>query len=348
MKQGPSLKKTGQITVQSESMSSPDFLLCSAVCLIVISLISAPGAATYAGDKPLSQAYQGKVRGGYLFTLANGSYSGSMNAGSTYTTTVFPELPEGADPIYHRIYLYWSWSKKGQAAIYPTMDVQVVPIEEGSSPVFRDRYLDNKGFASQNDFYSGMDSYVLPDGMNMTEPFTVRVVNAGENGTSFAIQGVGFLAVYSIPEGMQKEIRVMEGADMLYSRYGITPEMATSRIEFPGTVTMEGVRDAELFLVAPSGGYSLSGIPEMNRLYFNRGDEGAVPVVLRPVVHILFPSFSGKTWTDIFSTTELQQIGTDKREVKSFLRPGGNRAEIQDNGDYLQLTNAVLEVNYGE
>ncbi len=135
---------------------------------------------------------------------------------------------------------------------------------------------------------------------------------------------------------------------MLYSRYGITPEMATSRIEFPGTVTMEGVRDAELFLVAPSGGYSLSGIPEMNRLYFNRGDEGAVPVVLRPVVHILFPSFSGKTWTDIFSTTELQQIGTDKREVKSFLRPGGNRAEIQDNGDYLQLTNAVLEVNYGE
>jgi hypothetical protein len=311
---------------------------------MVLVLISSPGTATYAGDQPLSPAYHGKVRGGYHFTLANGTYSGSMNAGSAYTTTLSPDLPDGAELVYHRLYVYWSWSKKGQAAIYPTMDVRFEPGQ--GAPQFRDRYIDNKGFASQNDFYSGMDTFELPDGFDPSRPFTVRVMNTGEEGTSFTIQGVGFLTVYAVPGALQKEIAVMEGTDLLYSRYGITPEMATSRIEFPGTVPLEQVQDAELFLVAPSGGYSLSGIPEMNRLYFNRGDEAAVPVVLRPVMHILFPSFSGKTWTDVFSATELQQIGIDKREVKSFLRPGGNRAEVQDNGDYLQLTNAVLEVTY--
>lgn len=329
-------------------MNYPDVLPCSVACLAVLFLVSHPGAATYAGDQPLTPAYEGTLRGGYLFTLANGTYSGTMNAGSSYNTTLSPDLPAGSDLVYHRMYVYWSWSKKGQSAIYPEMDVQCRSGEDTVVPVFRDRYIDNKGFASQNDFYSGMDTYELPTKIDPGRPFTIRVANTGEEGTSFTIQGIGFLAVYSVPEGMQKEIQVMEGTDLLYSRYGITPEMATSRIEFPGTIEIEQVHDADLFLVAPSGGYSLSGIPEMNRLFFNRGDEGSVPVVLRPMMHILFPSFSGKTWTDVFSATELQQIGTDRREVRSFLRAGGNRAEIQDNGDYLLLTNAVLEVSYGE
>jgi hypothetical protein len=329
-------------------MNFHEIVLYGSICLMVLIFVSCPAAATYAGDRPLVLVYHEKVCGGYLFTLANGSYSGIMNAGSAYTTTLSPELPEGAELVYHRVYVYWSWSKKGQAAIYPEIDVQFVPGGDRNTPLFRDRYIDNKGFASQNDFYSGMDTYELPAGHDPAQPFTITVMNTGEEGASFTIQGVGFLVVYTLPGGMQKDIQVMEGTDLLYSRYGITPEMATSRIEFPGIVAIDQVRNSELFLVAPSGGYSLSGVPEMNRLYFNRVEEGAVPVVLRPVMHVLFPSFSGKTWTDIFSASELQQIGIDRREVTSFLRSGGNRAEMQDNGDYLQLTNAVLEVNYGE
>jgi hypothetical protein len=329
-------------------MNSPDILRCILTGFTALIFISYQGAATYAGDQPLTRAYHGEVRGGYVFILGNGTYSGTMNAGSVYTTTLFPDLPAGADPVYQRIYVYWSWSKKGQSAIFPKMDVQAVPGGCGSDPLFRDRYTDNKGFASQNDFYSGMDTYDLPESIDPARPLTIRIVNAGEEGTSFIIQGVGFLAVYAVPEGVPIDIQVMEGTDLLYSRYGISPDIATSRIEFPATLAIEQVSSADLFLVAPSGGYSLSGAPEMNRLFFNRGDEGSVPVVLRPIMHILFPSFSGKTWTDIFSATELQQIGTDQREVRSFLRAGGNRAEIQDNGDYLQLTNAVLEVSYGE
>jgi hypothetical protein len=310
-------------------------------------LLITPVAGTYAGDRPLNQVFHEKVNGGYLFVLGNGSYSGTLDAGSVYETMLMPDLPAGAEPLFHRIYTYWSWSKKGQAAIYPSIAVEIVQDGTGYESLFRDRYLDNKGFASQNDFYSGVDSCELPGGIDPLQPFLVRIQNDGEEGATFIIQGIGFLAVYSLPGGGQKDIWVMEGADLLYSRYGITPEMATSRVEFPGTVAIEDVDDAELLLVAPSGGYSLSGVPEMNRLFFNRGNEEAVPVVLRPVMHILFPSFSGKTWTDIFTATDLQQIGTDRRSVKSFIRAGGNRAEVQDNGDYLQLTNAVLEVGYG-
>ncbi|HNQ30263.1 MAG TPA: DUF3344 domain-containing protein [Methanolinea sp.] len=328
-------------------MSSPDLPTCSIICLAVVTLIC-PGAATYAGDHPLNLAYTGTVPGDYLFSLANGTYSGSINAGSGYDTVLSIGIPEGSDLLYQRVYIYWSWSKKGQAAIYPRMDVQLVPPGEGGALHFRNRYTDNKGFASQNDFYSGMDTYEIPSAMDFSRPFTIRIVNTGEEGTSFTIQGVGFLAVYTVPGGQQKQIQIMEGTDLLYSRYGITPEMATSRIEYPGTISLEQVHDAEMLLVAPSGGYSLSGVPEMNRLFFNRGDEAVVPIVLRPVMHVLFPSFSGKTWTDIFSSSELQQVGVDRREVKPFLRPGGNRAEVQDNGDYIQLTNAVLEVTYDE
>jgi len=287
------------------------------------------------------------LNGGYLFVLGNGSYSGTLDAGSIYETMLAPDLPSGSELLFHRIYTYWSWSKKGQVALYPRIVVEFVQDGIVYEPVSMDRYLDNKGFASQNDFYSGMDSCELPGGTDPSRPFLVRIQNGGEEGATFTTPGVGFLAVYSLPGEKNKEIWVMEGADLLYSRYGITPEMATSRVEFPGTIAIEDAGDAELFLVAPSGGYSLSGVPEMNRLFFNRGNEEAVPVVLRPVMHILFPSFSGKTWTDIFTATDLQQIGTDRRSVKSFIRAGGNRAEVQDNGDYLQLTNAVLEVSYG-
>ncbi|HRX34577.1 MAG TPA: DUF3344 domain-containing protein [Methanoregulaceae archaeon] len=310
-------------------------------------LLALPAAATYAGDRPLAQVFHEGVCGGYLFVLGNGTYSGTMDAGSAYDTLLTPDMPGGSETVFHRIYVYWSWSKKGQAAVYPRIVVELVQDDIVYEPVSMDRYLDNKGFASQNDFYSGMDSCELPGGIDPLRPFLVSIQNGGEEGATFTTPGVGFLAVYSLPGGEKKEIWVLEGADLLYSRYGITPEMATSRVEFPGTVAIEDAGDAELFLVAPSGGYSLSGVPEMNRLFFNRGDEAAVPVVLRPVMHILFPSFSGKTWTDIFTATDLQQIGTDRRSVKSFIRAGGNRVEVQDNGDYLQLTNAVLEVSYG-
>lgn len=310
-------------------------------------LLIMPAAGTYAGDRPLAPVFSEQVNGDYLFVLGNGSYSGTLDPGSVYETMLTPDLPAGSEPLFHRIYTYWSWSKRGQAAIYPCIAVELVQDGAVYEPLFRDRYLDNKGFASQNDFYSGMDSYELPGGIDPSRPFLVRIRNTGEEGATFTIQGTSFLAVCSLPVGEKKEIWVLEGADLLYSRYGITPEMATSRVEFPGTVAIEDAGDAELFLVAPSGGYSLSGVPEMNRLFFNRGDEEAIPVVLRPVMHILFPSFSGKTWTDIFTATDIQQIGTDKRSVKPFIRAGGNRAEVQDNGDYLQLTNAVLEVSYG-
>jgi len=328
-------------------MSSHELPLFWPAWLIALVVLTPTVSGTYAGDNPLRPVFMDTVHGGCHFVLGNGTYSGTLEPGSAYDTTIFPDFPEGSGLAYHRVYVYWSWSKRGQAAIYPQLAVQVVQDGTSRDLLFRDRYLDNKGFASQNDFYSGMDTYELPPGTEPARPFTLRVLNTGREGATFTIQGTGFLTISTVPGGSEKAVQVMEGADLLYSRYGITPEMATSRADFPVAIDMERVRDANLLLVAPSGGYSLSGVPEMNRLFFNRGDEGAVPFVLRPIVHVLFPSFSGKTWTDIFSATDLQQVGIDRRDVRSYLRAGGNRAEVQDNGDYLQLTNAILEVTYG-
>ena len=45
---------------------------------------------------------------------------------------------------------------------------------------------------------------------------------------------------------------------------------------------------------------------------------------------------------NIFDSDETVQIGIDRRDVLPYLRSEGNFALVQDEKDYLMLTNAVL------
>jgi hypothetical protein len=309
---------------------------------IILACSFSPAGATYAGDRPLETVFSGVFKGGYWYSTGNSTYTGSLEPGSSCTLEFAPHIPAGAAVRYQRLYVYWTWSRSGQEPVYPEITVW----QKGGDPISLDRdarYIDNKGFAGTNDFYTGMDSYLtgpLPEEM----PYMVTIGNTAADGRSFSLYGAGVLSVYEDPALPLRKIQVLEGADLLFSDFGITPEMATSTIQLDGRVDREDVQSAKLFLVAPSGGYSRSDAPGKNALMVNHIPEESLPPSFSKVFSLMFPGFSGKTWTDVFSGDETHQIGTEEKDITRYLRNEGNRAEVQDRGDYLQLTNAVLHV----
>lgn len=307
---------------------------------LLLGLLAAPAAATYAGDRPLSIVFHDELRGGYVYTVGNSTYSGSISPGGEYTVAFESELPADATVRYQRIYVYWSWSKLDQNAIYPALSLTRTDTGENLTEVAR--YADSKGFVSTNDFFSGTDVFTTADLAPGENSFTLVLENNATDNRTFVVQGIGLLAVYESPESPEAIVWVSEGADLLYSSYGITPAMASSRIDFPGTIDRSDLASAELFLVAPSGGYTRENIPVINRLFFNREGTGSMPSFFETILSALFPGSSGKEWVNVFDSDETVQIGIDRRDVLPYLRSEGNFALVQDEKDYLVLSNAVL------
>ena len=308
--------------------------------ILLLGLLAAPAAATYAGDRPLSTVFHEELRGGYVYTAGNSTYSGALNPEDRYAVSFDIDLPADAAVRYQRIYVYWSWSKLDQNAIYPALSLTRTDTGENLTEVAR--HTDSKGFVSTNDFFSGMDIFATKDLNPGKNSFEVVLKNNATDNRTFVVQGIGLLAVYESPESPEAIVWVSEGADLLYSSYGITPAMASSRIDFPGEIDRSGLKSAELFLVAPSGGYTRENIPVINRLFFNREGTGSMPSFFETILSALFPGSSGKEWVNVFDSDETVQIGIDRRDVLPYLRSEGNFALVQDEKDYLVLSNAVL------
>jgi len=308
--------------------------------ILLLGLLAAPAAATYAGDRPLSTVLHDEFRGGYVYTVGNSTYSGAINPGGEYTVAFDPELPEDATIRYQRMYVYWAWSKLDQNAIYPVLSL--TRTDTGEQLAEAGRYTDSKGFVSQNDFFSGMDIFTTTDLNPGKNSFAVVLKNNATDNRTFVVQGIGLLAVYESPGSPEAIAWVSEGADLLYNSYGVTPAMASSRIDFPGTIDRSGLKSAELFLVAPSGGYTREKIPVINRLFFNREGTSSMPSFFETILSALFPGSSGKEWTNVFDSDETKQVGIDRRDVLPYLRSERNFAQVQDEKDYLVLSNAVL------
>ena len=307
---------------------------------LILLLLATPAAATYAGDRPLSTVFHDELRGGYVYTVGNSTYSGSISPGGEYTVAFEPELPADAAVRYQRIYVYWSWSKLDQNAIYPALSLTRTDTGENLTEVAR--YADSKGFVSTNDFFSGTDVFTTADLAPGENSFTLVLENNATDNRTFVVQGIGLLAVYESPESPEAIVWVSEGADLLYSSYGITPAMASSRIDFPGTIDRSDLASAELFLVAPSGGYTRENIPVINRLFFNREGTSSMPSFFEAILSAIFPGSNGKEWVNVFDSDETKQVGIDRRDVLPYLRSDKNFAQVQDEKDYLVLSNAVL------
>lgn len=311
--------------------------LRKAVILLNLLLLVTPVQASYAGDKPLQTVLHDEHRGGLDFSLGDSRYSGELEYNESYRVNFNVEPPAGSSIKVAKAYVYWVWSKKGLEGIYPEFNISlvnsgtVVPLLEGKM------YTDTKGFVSRYDFFSGAHAYDLSGEISGPGNYSISLVNAAEDGSTFCVQGIGLLLVYEGSELPVIEYWINEGCDMLYAEYGIDPEMATTTTYFEGVIDPENVADAYLITVSPSGGYS-SGAEARNRLFFNEKTR-RIPVI-GDLIQILFGG--GKSWKNIFQTNETVQVALDKRSVAAYLEPAGNFVSVQDNGDYLLVTNAIL------
>lgn len=317
----------------------------SAVIFFLILSLAGTATATYGGDHPLITTYTGTIKGGLLFDLGTSMYRGSVLPGDTYNVTYAVDLPADAHVTFQRIYVYWAWSRIGQKAVYPDFRLHDTR-QPAVDLVLAGHYPDSKGFVSNYDFYSGVDAYELSPLQPGHNAFSITCEQAGLPDSSVIIFGIGVLSVYGSREGKTMLIWVKEGSDLMYSSYGVSPEMATSVMTFEGALPKEKIETAELFLIAPSGGYSRDIEVDLNKLMVNRLEEEKTPPLIRTIFSLIFPNYKGKEWSDIFSMDNATQIGFETKEIKPYLRTENNQVKVQDRGDYLQLTNAILTITY--
>jgi hypothetical protein len=322
-------------------MTSRSRLVAAMLCAVLLVL---PAGATYAGDKPLATAFAGEMHGGYVYSVGNSTYSGTIVSGGRYAVSFSVDLPDDAIVRYQRYYMYWAWSRRDQQAVYPS--IAVTCCTQGELPVAVTRFVDSKGVSGPSDFFSGMDTFAggnLSPGKNAV---TFEVANTGEGNSTFVIQGAGLLAVYESPSEPQGLTLVSEGCDMLYNSYGITPEMATSRVEWDRGIDLLRMKSATIELAAPSGGYTRSDVIGKNAVYMNRAQDDELPTFLSTILNLVFPESRGKEWDDVFLSDSQQQIGIETLDVTPYMAQKNNFVAVQDRGDYLLLTNAILRVDY--
>ncbi len=328
------------------------------LALIIFSALSFsfPSASgSYAGDKPLNTIAHEEIYGGIFFSLGDSRYSGRMNYNDTYEVNFDVSVMEADKEVkLARLYVYWVWSQKEDVGVYPTMEVKASAEKEVLSSVVT--YTDTKGFVGKYDYFSGVNVYDcnLEIKKTVDDSYPVTVKNVDANGSTFCVQGIGLLVIYECPgrepdhDCQLIEYWVTEGCDMIYAEYGITPEMATSKIYFDGELDLKKVKRAYLITVAPSGGYVSGGETAHNKLYFNeeRGWLANLPF-LNQLLRLLF-GYGGGVWSDVYIADNTVQIGVDQRDVTEYLKKSNNFAAIQDNHDYMMVTNAVLVVEKKE
>ncbi|WP_369425399.1 DUF3344 domain-containing protein, partial [Methanothrix sp.] len=236
------------------------------ILLIMLVVATIPiASATYAGDRPLATAYKDEGRLQYIYSMGDSAYRGNLKSGESYRANFTLEMPEGAVIRFQRLYVYWAWSRLNQQALYPAFRLTDSREPENALELAK-RYVDSKGVVSSYDFYSGTDVYPIPTLREGTNEWSITIHQVGPEESSVLIFGIAVIVVYENQDEPLRMIWVKEGCDLLFSSYGISPEMASSEMIFEGSIPSAEISRAELFLVAPSGGFSRDLAYEINSL----------------------------------------------------------------------------------
>ena len=238
------------------------------------------------------------VRGDLLYTIGNSTYRGSMPSGETYTVEFnITDIPAGAAVKTARLYSYWCYSYEEPSA---SMDVTF----DGTLQTPDASYIDRKGYGSYDRPYG---TYAYNVDLAGNDGYTATITNTGDK---FSIYAMGLLVVYE-DDGNEVEYWINEGADIINSNYGITPEQATTDAPFDGTVTLADVESARLITVVPSGDKG------NNTLLFNTYTESGI-------------------WNT-------PNIAVEERDITSYISSTGNLAQLRDdNADYMMPSGAFL------
>ena len=278
----------------------------------------------YAGDKPLETYAHGTVKGDIIYEYGNSSYSSKVFGGSTYTVNHNLTLPAGATVKFARLYNFWTWSATGTTGVYPTMNLQF----QGNSLTPEKEYKDQKGWGAVYDYPSGTWAYDVTNLVKGSGTYTTVVTNANSDTANFVcFDGIGLLVVYEDATGKETEYWINEGCDMVSTMGtsgGLTPEDATVKAPFNGSINLNNVDGARLWTTVQSGGHDGIGL-----------------------------RFNEMNVSGAFNATPYSDLDIDEaRSVGTYLLAENNAAQIvppwitDNSGDYLVPSGAILAVSF--
>ena len=287
-------------------------------------VVDVEGEMGYYGDDSIETFEHGTINGSIVYTIGNSSYSEPpLSPDDEYAVECNLTLPDDAIARNARLYIYWTWGKKGAEDSDAEMEVTF-----NDRKLSTDRqYTDQKGYGS-NDYPSGTYCYnvtnYIEDGNGSKINYTTVVKNIGKDYAKFAVCGVNLVVVYEDLKEPEIEYWINEGCDMIYETddddVEITSEDATTNIFFSGVIDLTKVRRAMLLTFVPSGD---AGENELG--------------------------FNNETWDeDVYNGDPYSDLAIDERDVTDHLSTSGNYAYIVDKGDYMVPSTAILILERGQ
>ncbi|HJH26597.1 MAG TPA: hypothetical protein C5S37_07430 [Methanophagales archaeon] len=297
------------------------------------------------GGKDL-EPYGGRrtVYGGFAYTIGDSKYNESKTEKKYYEVHFNDVYPEGASPVFARLYLYWVWSYlcedfnnkccEPSPPLDPTSgpsDIDIdVKFNNGPSlgAPYKGGYYESP---HASDFDVAWGAYAYPissyvprnNTVNITKkyPYCNYTDEMGINHTmyTFAIYGAGLLVAYNDSNGVLTDYWINEGADVLYATASELDVMDLfTTVIFNGSVENINLANATLWTVVPGGGSE-----DDTELRFNEG-----------------------IWEDVWTYQAPSQIGIDNRTITDNLSTS-NSAKIQlIGGGSMMPTNAFLIAQY--
>jgi len=288
-----------------------------------VSVVTVGESMGYYGDDSIETFEHGTINGSIVYTIGNSSYSDLLSPDDEYAVECNLTLPDNATVGDARLYIYWTWGKKGAEGSDAEMEVTL-----DDRKLSADRqYTDQKGYGSNN-YPSGTYCYnvtnYIENGNGSMVNYTTVVKNIGKDYAKFGVCGINLLVVYEDLKEPEIEYWINEGCDMIYETdddgVEITSEDATTNIFFSGVIDLAEVKKATLITVVPSG------------------DKGANEL-----------GFNNETWDeDVYNGDPYPDLAIDERDVIDHLSTSGNYAYIVDKGDYMVPGTALLILERGQ
>lgn len=339
--------------------------LLIAAIMGALMLLCTFAVADYSGDKPLSKYDRGMTYGGLIFeTVEDGTGYSDLNAinPETYEQDLNIDIPNDAEIISARLYNYVTWSTSGPydktvpgdpaEAILNFNGVEVIcqnpnvinnPIHYSQGAM---QYWDSKGQDYTTSTGAPRNKYDFPVGTFAWD--VTEFVNDGDNlatitnadsspetGEFYKTYGFALLVVYDLPEdhpdASKQHYWIMEGADMLSSKYKYEIEPTTSALFAGGIPGFEDGMKGELQIVLNSVDQLVDdpSSPQITKIFFNGEYIGPCLTQADQSVYPYCPGSEAITVNNLEVTLNKHQ----------------NIVEFQDyKNEYMVVTNAFLIV----
>ena len=288
-------------------------LLCILALTVGMAVVS-PVCADYTGDHPVTTYAHEQIHGDWRYMVGDTGYWGEISPGGTYPDSFELDIPDGSSIKIARLYAYWTWSHAGVEGTYPDMDVTFDGTE-----VKRDRdYTDRKGSGSY-DYPSGTYCYDVTDYISGSGVYLVEVENSATESKSFSMVGLLLLVIHENEKGEELEYWINEGCDIMDMKNIEYAEDAVTTAKFGGTIgrNIDEIKSVNLVTIVPNGDKG------KNILMFNDG-----------------------IWNGVYAGDPYSDLAIDERDVTDYLVAKDNVVKIQDDGDYLVPSGAVMILRY--